>query len=63
MIELIKMVGKYNTLITLNYGTFLCFGIFHSKSVIMLLLCLDLEKNLFYPFLLNVFKMNGTVNF
>ena len=26
-------------------------------------LCLDLAKNRFRPFLLSVFKMNGTVNF
>ena len=43
--------------------TFLYFGIFHSKYVIMLVSCLDLEKEYFHQFLLTVFKMNDTVNF
>ena len=64
MVELIEMVEKYNTLITINYGAyFLCFGIFHSKSVIMLVLCLYLAKKHFHPFLLSVFKINDTVSF
>ena len=38
------------------------FRIFSSKSVIMFVLCLDLEI-CFHQFLLGVFKMNDTVNF
>ena len=40
----------------------LYFGIFHSKSIIILVLCLYLAKNI-YQVLLSVFKMNDTVNF
>ena len=39
------------------------FGKFHSKSVIMLVLYLDLVKDCFHQLLLSVFKMNDTVNF
>ena len=42
---------------------FLYFGIFHSKSIIMLVLCLVLKKNDFHQFLLSVLKINDTVNF
>ena len=41
----------------------LYFGIFHSKSVILLALCLYLEKNHFHKFSLSAFKMNDTVDF
>ena len=36
---------------------------FYSKSVIMLVLCLDLNENHFHLFLLSVFEMNDTANF
>ena len=39
------------------------FGIFHSKSLIMLVLCLVLEKHYFQQSLISVFKMNDTVDF
>ena len=42
---------------------FLYFGIFHSKSVSILVFCLGLGKTHFHQFLLSVFKMNDTVNF
>ena len=42
---------------------FLYFGLFNSKSVIMLVLCLDLARNHFHQILLNVFKINDTVDF
>ena len=39
---------------------FLYFRIFHSKSVVILVLCLDLEK--YHQNLLSIFKMNNNVN-
>ena len=39
------------------------FGIFHSKSVIMIVLCLDWAKKHFHQFLLCFFLKNDTVNF
>ena len=39
------------------------FEIFHLKSVVILVLCLVLEKKHFCTFLLCVFKINDTVNF
>ena len=63
MIEIIEMVEKHSTLITINCGTYFYFGIFHSKSIIMLVLCLVLEKKAFCQFLLIVPKMNDTVSF
>ena len=39
------------------------FGIFHSNSVIMLVLCPVLIKNNVHQFLLSVSKMNDTVDF
>ena len=64
MIEIIDMVEntqhfKYHRL----WYLFLYFGIFHSKSVIMLVLCLFLAKKYFNQFSLSVLKMNDTVNF
>ena len=40
---------------------FLYFVISHSKSVIIIVLCLDLAKNNYHQFLLSVFQMNDTV--
>ena len=45
-IELIDMVKEHNTLFTINCGDYFCFGIFHSKYVILLGLCLVLANNL-----------------
>ena len=54
-IELIYMVK--NTLITINYGTYLLyFGIFHSKSVILLGLCHFFAKNKFSSIFTQWFK-------
>ena len=41
--------------------TFYC-EIFHSESVILLVLCIYVAKNHFHQFLFIVFKMNDTVN-
>ena len=64
MIEPIEMVENTQHF---NYYTLwylsLFFGVFHSKSVIMLVLYLYLAKNCFHQFLLSVFKINDTVNF
>ena len=63
MIELIEMVEKHNTIITITYGTSFVFWNFYSKSVIMLVLCLALAKTYFHQFLLSVIKINDTVHF
>ena len=56
MLELIEMVEKHNTLITINYGNyFLYFGIFHSKSVMMLVLCLAMAEENFHQIFYLVF--------
>ena len=64
MIELIAMVENTQHF---NYYKlwylFLYFGIFNSKSVIMLVLCLFWAKNILHTFLLSIFKMNDAVNF
>ena len=64
MIELIEMVE--NTQHCNHHKLrclFLYFGIFHSKSVIIIGLRLDLAENIFHQFLPSVFKMNDTSNF
>ena len=56
-IELIYIAEKQNTLMTMNFGTyFFNFGILHSKSVILLVLCLVFV--VFYPFSSVVLKLN-----
>ena len=57
------MVEKHNTLITINYGFYFCILEFLFKPVIMLALCLVLEKYICHQFLLIILKMNDAVNF
>ena len=61
-IELEDMVEKHSNLITINYGTYyLYFGILHSKSVILLGLCLVLANGLFSSIFISVFKITYPV--
>ena len=61
-LELIDIVAKRNFLIAINSGTNLMyFGILHSKSIILLGICLVFEKSYFYPFLLSSLKENYLV--
>ena len=54
---------KHNNLITINCGTYFCvFGIFHSKPIIPLKLCLVLVNGLFLSVFIKWFIVNYPVN-
>ena len=56
------MAEKQNNLISINCGTYFYFGILHSKSVILLGLCLVLHKIYFRQCFLSGFKVDYPVN-
>ena len=62
IIELIETTENHNTVITINYSTFLfwdiSFRVCYNACIIT-----RLRKNHFHQFSLSVFKMNDTVNF
>ena len=62
MVELIKMVEKQNTLITLKYGTYFVFLKISFKVCNGACIVPSFDKKThIHPFLLSVFKMNDTI--
>ena len=63
MIELIEMVEKYNTLITINYGTYFVVWIISFRFFNNTCIMPSFGKRTCSSILLRVFKINDTVNF